>query len=199
MGRMSYLMNVSIDLMIEFDEKDHTGDDDGGKWMRIDAELHQEFNDRARDLAMFVEGRKTYELMVPYWPELLEDPSASPVEREWAEIYVETPKVVVSNTLTDPGHNTRVIGGDDAIDQLARLRDEVDGTLGVGGSNLATQLLEARLIDELTLYTHPAVLGSGKPLFERVATPLICDLIEEKAFPNGVVLHRYQLADGRTE
>lgn len=197
MGRMSYWMNVSIDLKIEYDENDHSGDDTAGKWMRIDEELHQAFNDRGRELAMFVEGRKTYEVMVPYWPDLLSDPNATPVEREWGEIYVEKPKILVSNTVTKADHNTRVIGGDDAIDQLAQLRDEVSGTIGVGGSVLATHLLEAGLLDELVLYVHPAVLGSGKPLFERLAKPISCEPVEQVTYPNGVVLNRYQLIGGR--
>jgi dihydrofolate reductase len=196
---MSYWMNVSIDLMIEHTPNDHTGDEDGGKWMRIDEELHQDFNDRGRELAVFLEGRVTYELMDPYWPDVLKDPDASPIAREWAEIWTCKPKVMVSNTRTEAGHGTRVIGGDDAIEQLAALRDEVDGTIGVGGSGVATQLLEAGLLDELVLYTHPAVLGSGKPLFQRLAEPLECDLIEQKSFTNGVVLHRYQLVGGRAE
>lgn len=201
MGRFSYWMNVSIDLMVEHTPSDHTGDPEAGQWMRIDEELHQDFNDRARGLSMLIEGRKTYELMIPYWPDLLKDPQAVAVEREWAEIYLELPKVLVSNTVaqSDVGHNTRVIGGDDAIAQLAALRDSVEGTIGVGGPNLATQLLEAELIDELVLYTHPAVLGSGRALFDRVAAPISCELIEQRSFSNGVALTRYQLSGQRED
>ncbi|WP_349814764.1 dihydrofolate reductase family protein [Curtobacterium sp. MCJR17_043] len=66
------------------------------------------------------------------------------------------------------------------------------GDIAVGGATLATQLLAAGLVDELLLYTHPAVLGSGRPLFdEPVPAPLLLDLLEQRAFDNGVTLHRY--------
>lgn len=197
MGRMIYWMNVSIDLMIEYSGRDHTGADDGPAWAQIDDQLYRDFNDRGRALAMIVEGRKTYELMDPYWPDVLRDESAKPLEREWAEIWTTKPKVLVSNTRTSAEHNTRVIGGEGAIAELAALRDQLAGDIVVGGADLATQLLDAKLIDELVLYTHPAVLGGGRPLFDAIAAPVECELIEQRAFGSGVVLSRYQLAGQR--
>jgi dihydrofolate reductase len=91
--------------------------------------------------------------------------------------------------------NTRIVGGDDAIAELAALRREADGDIGVGGANLATQLLAAQLLDELLLFTHPAVLGAGRPLFDSIDRgiewPLQLDLLEQKSFDNGVTMHRY--------
>lgn len=62
------------------------------------------------------------------------------------------------------------IGGDDAIEQLAGLRAGRDGDIGVGGAILATQLLRAKLPDELLLFTHPVILGRGRPLLD-MSTP----------------------------
>jgi len=180
-------MNVSLDLRIESAPGDH----DAGGWLRIGEELHREFNARARALSLMVEGRVMYELMDPFWPDARSDETLPDYLREYGEIWTSTPKVLVSRTRTSAEHDTRVIGGSDAIEQLARLREETDGDIGVGGASLATQLLEAGLLDELLLFTHPVVLGAGRPLFDRVPQPLELDLVEQASYAGGVTLHRY--------
>jgi dihydrofolate reductase len=199
MGRMAYWMNVSLDLRIERSAGDHVPDEEGGGWARIDEQLHREFNERGRALALFVEGRIIYEMMEAVWPSATQDESLPDHLREWAEIWTAAPKILVSNSRTTASHNTRIVGGSDAITQLAAIRDETDGTIGVGGATLATQLLQHRLLDELLLYTHPAILGSGRPLFDEVTEPLECDPLEHATFENGVALNRYQIRGQRPE
>jgi dihydrofolate reductase len=189
MGRFLYWMNVSLDLRIE----QAPGDDGGGEWLRIDEELHREFNARARSLAGMVQGRVIYETMEGYWPRAREDASLPDFTREYGEIWTSAPKVLVSRTRHSADHGTRIIGGDDAIEQLATLRAETDGTLGVGGAALATQLLRAGLLDELLLFTHPAILGSGRPLFDDWHMPIGLDLLEQRSFKQGVTMHRYAI------
>jgi dihydrofolate reductase len=182
-------MNVSLDLRIE----QVPGDNGAGEWLRIGEELHREFNARARALALMVEGRIIYETMEEYWPRAREDTSLPDVMREYGEIWTAKPKVLVSRTRRSADHNTRIIGGDDAIEQLAALRARTDGTIGVGGAALATQLLRAELLDELLLYTHPAILGFGRPLFDDYDVPIELDLLEQRSFEQGVTMHRYAI------
>ncbi|WP_022904589.1 dihydrofolate reductase family protein [Curtobacterium sp. B8] len=151
-ARFVYWMNVSVDGYIERAPGEHSGPD-GPDWVRIDEELHREFNRRAAGMTLSVEGRVVRDMMDPYWPDARSDDSLSAVEREYAEIYVAQPKVLVSRTRTSAGHDTRVIGSDgDAIEQLARIREETEGDVGVGGADLASQLFDAGLIDELLLF-----------------------------------------------
>jgi dihydrofolate reductase len=187
MGKFLYWMNVSLDLRIE----QVPGDDGAGEWLRIDEELHREFNARARSLAGMVQGRVVYETMEQYWPQAREDASLPDFLREYGEIWTSAPKVLVSRTRHSAGHGTRVIGGDDAIGQLAALRAGTDGTLGVGGAALATQVLRAGLLDELLLFTHPAILGFGRPLFDDWDRPIDLDLLEQRSFGQGVTMHHY--------
>ena len=199
MGRMTYWMNVSLDLFIEQSAGDHVADEEGGGWIRIDEQLHREFNERGRSMALFLEGRVIYEMMETVWPGAAEDETLPDYLREWGEIWTAAPKVLVSNSRTAAGHNTRIVGGADAISQLAAIRDETDGKIAVGGATLATQLLQHGLLDELLLYTHPAILGSGRPLFDEVAEPVECDLLEHAEFDSGVALNRYQIRGRRAE
>lgn len=64
MGRFVYWMNVSVDLKIEH----APGEAGGGSWMRIGEALHREFNARAREFSLSVEGRTIYETMEAFWP-----------------------------------------------------------------------------------------------------------------------------------
>jgi dihydrofolate reductase len=187
MGRFVYWMNVSLDLRIEQVENEQGG----GDWLRISEELHREFNVQARALALMVEGRVIYETMEAFWPAAREDESLPDYIREYGEIWTAKPKILVSRTRHSAQHNTRIIGGDDAIKQLATLRARTDGAIGVGGATLATQLLHAGLLDELLLFTHPAILGAGRGLFDEQDAPIELDLLEQRFFQNGVSMHRY--------
>jgi len=191
MGRFVYAMNVSLDLRIE----QVPGDDGAGEWLRIDEELHRELNAQTRAVALIVHGRRFYELMEEYQPRARDDASLPEVLREYGEIWTAKPKVLVSRTRTSAGHHTRVIGGDDAIEQLAALRAATEGAIGVGGAGLATQLLLAGLLDELLLTTHPAILGFGRPLFDDYTLPIDLDLLEERSFDSGVTMRRYAIRD----
>lgn len=192
-GRFVYWMNVSLDLKIEH----RPGEEGGGSWLRIGEALHRQFNTRARALSLLVEGRVIHETMEAFWPAAREDTSLPDYLREYGEIWTSKPKVLVSRTRTSAGHGTRVIGGDDTIEQLATLRAETAGDIGVGGATLATQLLRAGLLDELLLFTHPVVLGTGRPLFDGHDEPLQLDLLEQARFDEGVTLQRYAVRTAR--
>ena len=189
-ARFVYWMNVSLDLYIERGPDDHSNLD-GPDWVRIGEPLHREFNRRAQSMSMFVEGRVVYQMMDPFWPDARTNESLPAFLREYGEIWTSMPKVLVSRTRTTASHNTRIVGGDDAIDQLAALRQSAEGDIGVGGATLATQLLRARLLDELMLFTHPTILGSGRPLFDDPQPRVDLDLLEQQTYDEGVTLHRY--------
>lgn len=189
MARFVYGMNVSLDLLIE----QVPGDNGAGEWLRIDEELHREWNELDKSLALLVQGRVMYEVMEHAWPQARQDTSLPGYMREYAEIWTAVPKVLVSRTRTRADYNTTIIGGDSAIEQLAVLRAETDGAIGVGGATLATQLLRAGLLDELVLATHPAILGFGRPLFDDYDRPIDLELIEQKSFASGVAMHHYAI------
>jgi dihydrofolate reductase len=192
-GRFVYWMNVSLDLRIEH----VAGEEGGGTWMRIGEPLHREFNERARALSLMVQGRTFYETMEAFWPHARDNGSLPDYTREYGEIWTSMPKVLVSSTRTSAGHDTRIVGGNDTIAVLAELRAQTDGAIGVGGATLATHLLRAGLLDELLLFTHPVVLGTGRPLFDSHDEPIELDLIEHGSFDEGVMMHRYAIRGAR--
>ena len=114
--------------------------------------------------------------------------------REYGEIWTAKPKVLVSRTRHSAEHNTRIIGGDDAIEQLAALRAETDGAIG-GRRGARDPAAPGGLLDELLLCTHPAILGFGRPLFDDYDMPIDLDLLEQRSFKQGVTMHRYAIRD----
>jgi dihydrofolate reductase len=99
-------------------------------------------------------GRTTYEGFAAAWPSR---------EGEFADKFNNMPKYVVSSTLSDPEwNNSHVIG----VDDVERVKSEIDGDILVNGSvQLTNALLAAGLVDELRLMVFPVVLGKGKRLF----------------------------------
>ena len=183
MGRLIYLLNVSLDGFVE--TPDH-----GLDWAVVDEELHTWFNDQARRTDAFLYGRRLYEVMAAYWPTAESDPSATEVERDFARIWNAKPKIVFSTTLETVAWNSRLVTGD-VGDELAKLRLEFDGDLAVGGPTLASAFMERGLVDEYRLVVHPVVLGAGTPFFPALNRPIGLRLRETRTFESGVVYLGY--------
>ena len=175
------MMSLSLDGYFE-------GPDHDLSWHLISEELHQHFNDELRGMSAFIEGRVNYELMEGYWPTADADPEAPPVVREFAQIWRETPKIVVSRTLAQVGPNATIMRAVDP-DEIRKIKSEPGGGMGVGGADLAATFIAHDLIDEYRLYIHPVVIGGGRRLF-RDGVHLDLTLVESRAFANGVVLLR---------
>jgi dihydrofolate reductase len=183
-GRLIYGMNVSLDGFVETPDRSLD-------WTVVDDELHTWFNDRARELDASLYGRRLYELMAAYWPTSDTDPDATEAMREFGRIWRSLPKIVFSSTLDRVEGNSRLVRGD-VGEELARLREEFDGKLEIGGPTLAAEFIRRGLVDEYQLIVHPVVLGGGRPFFPELERPIGLRLIETKRFGSGVVLLRYE-------
>jgi dihydrofolate reductase len=183
MGRLIYLMNVSLDGYVETPERDLS-------WGNVDEELHSWFNDHARGMAASLYGRRLYEVMAGHWPTAESDPDATPVEIDFARIWNATPKYVFSSTLQEVVPGSRLVRGD-PVDEFPRIRAEVDGDIEVGGPTLAAAFIERDLVDEYRLLVHPVVLGAGTPFFPPMERPLALELVETRTFASGAVMLAY--------
>ena len=160
MGRIVVSQNITLDGVVE----DPTGDTDfkHGGWFAAmnDADLAEWArvgHEQAEAAAAMLMGRLTDEYMGTRW-----NTRTGP----WAERLNSMPKYVVSSTLdTAMWVNTTVLRGD-AVDAVARLKQQIDGDIVVIASRQLTHALwEAGLVDEVRLILYPFVLGSGARLF----------------------------------
>ncbi len=183
MGKLIYLMNVSLDGYIETN-------DGGIDFGTVDEELHLWFNERERRVDASLYGRRLYETMAAYWPTAESAPDANDITIEFARIWNAKPKIVFSNTLKCVDFNSRLVAGDVA-DELAKLRVEFDGDLAVGGASLASAFIERGLVDEYQLVVHPVLVGGGKSFFPALHRPVGLRLVESYQFDSGALYLGY--------
>ncbi|QDN80186.1 dihydrofolate reductase [Streptomyces sp. S1A1-7] len=184
MRRIVLMMSVSLDGFIEGPNREIG-------WHRVDAELHQHFNEEIRKLGGLLEGRVTHELMAGFWPSADQDPDSTDEVAEFAGIWRDIPKYVYSRTLERADWNTTIVR-DVVPDEVRALKEQPGGDLGLGGADLTAAFLRHDLVDEFRVYVHPVLIGGGKPLFPESHTPTGLRFAESRAFGNGVVLLRYE-------
>jgi dihydrofolate reductase len=136
-------------------------------------------------------GRVTYEEFAAYWPNQTSDGEAG----EMAGFMNETPKYVVSSTLTNTAwKNTTLIDGTNVADALTRLKQQPGKDISITGSGtLVRTLLRDGLLDELRLLVHPIVVGHGKRLFDD-GEQVALTLADSRTFSTGVLALTYQRA-----
>jgi dihydrofolate reductase len=133
-------------------------------------------------------GRVTYEGFAAAWPNYTD-------EVGFAEKMNTMPKYVVSSTLKQADWNNSTILSGDVVEEVEKLREDVDGVILVAGSaQLVQTLLEHDLVDELRLMVFPVVLGSGKRLFGETTDKKSLRLAGSKIVGDGVAILTYERA-----
>jgi dihydrofolate reductase len=131
-------------------------------------------------------GRTTYEGFAAAWPSR---------EGEFADKFNNMPKYVVSSTLAEPEWNNSTVLNGDVVEEVGKLRQELDGDIVVHGSAMLVQaLLEHDLVDQLRLMVFPVVLGSGKRLFGDTSDTKPLQLVDSKVVGDGVTILIYEPA-----
>lgn len=154
-------------------------------------EIHKYFTDLMRDVDLIVYGRKTYELMVPYWPNVAVNRSGTASENEFARVFTAIDKIVFSRTLNSAEGNTRILRTG-LRDEILKLKQEPGKNISIGGVDLPAQLIELGLVDEFYFVVHPVVAGAGRRLFEdtHLQEQLNLKLVASKTLRSGhVTLH----------
>jgi dihydrofolate reductase len=181
MRKLIFAINLTLDGCV-----DHTK-------QFVDEEKLEYFTHLAREVDLQVFGRKTYQLMVPYWPDVLKNPSETKADREFARAFDSTNKLVFSRSLNSvEDRNTRV-ARTNLRDEILKLKQEQGENISVGGVDVPSQLMELGLIDEYRFVVGPTLAGAGRRLFEGVSLPerLQLKLVESKFFKSGCVALHY--------
>ena len=160
----------------------------------VDEETLEYFTHLTRESDLQVFGRKTFQLMVPYWPEVLKSQSSTKTEAEFARAFDSINKVVFSRTLdTTEDRNTRIVHTN-LRDEILKLKQEQSGNILVGGVSIPSQLIALGLVDEYRFVVGPIFAGEGKRLLEGVSLgeTLRLKLIESKNFKSGSIALHYR-------
>jgi dihydrofolate reductase len=181
MRNVVYAINLTLDGCC-----DHTK-------QSVDEEKLEYFTQLTREADLQIFGRKTWQMMVPYWPDVLKDPSATKADTAFARAFESTRKIVFSRSLdsTEDKH-TRIVHGN-LRDEILRLKQDTGKNILSGGVDIPSQLIELGLVDEFRFVIGPIVAGEGRRLLQGVSLPqrLQLKLVESKIFKSGSVALRY--------
>jgi dihydrofolate reductase len=158
-----------------------------------DDETHEFFTDLLREVDLLVFGRITYQLMVPFWPEVAKNQSMTKASNEFARTFVSINKIVFSRSLESAEDKNARIVRTNLHDEILRLKQEQGKSILLGGVSIPSQLIELGLVDEYLFVVNPIVAGEGRRLLEGVslAERLQLRLVESKIFKSGSVALRY--------
>jgi dihydrofolate reductase len=181
MRNVIFAINITLDGCC-----DHTK-------MTVDEGMLEHYTNLIRDVGLFVYGRKTYQLMVPYWPDVAKDPSETKASIEFAETFVSKKKIVFSQSLESADDKNTKIVRTNLRDEILKLKHEEGKDILVGGVSIPSQLIELGLVDEYRFVVAPVIAGEGRRLLEGVSLPekLRLKLVESKIFGSGYVALRY--------
>ena len=158
-----------------------------------DEELLDHYTLLLRDADLLVYGRKTYQLMVPYWPDIAKSHSETKAENEFADTFDSINKIVFSQSLDSAeGQNTRIVRTK-LQDEILKLKQEQGQNILIGGVNIPSQLIELGLVDEYHFVVQPIIAGEGRRLLEGISLQekLQLKFVESKIFKSGCVALRY--------
>src|ERR1700751_4298650 len=181
MRNVIFAINITLDGCV-----DHTK-------QFVDEEKLEYFTRLTREADLQVFGRKTYQLMVPYWPDVLKNPSETKADREFARAFDSTNKLVFSRSLDRAeDKNTRIVRTN-LHDEILKLKQEQGNNILLGGVDIPSQLIELGLVDEYRFVVMPTIVGEGRRLMGGVSLSekLQLKLVEAKTFKSGCVALRY--------
>jgi dihydrofolate reductase len=188
MGKIVISENASLDGVVE----DPTGDEGfrHGGWFNQIGDIDREGwakvgLDEALGAEAMLVGRRSYEYLAARWPSRT---------GEWADRLNSMPKYVVSSTLVDPDWNNSTVLKGEVVNEVSRLKQELDGEILVAASRqLVHTLMEHDLVDELRLMVYPVVLGAGERLFGETSDKKSMRLLDTRTVGDGLAFLTYEL------
>jgi len=159
----------------------------------VNEETYEYHMNLMKEIDLHIYGRKTYELMVPYWPDIAKSHAETKSENDFADVFVTIKKLVFSRTLASSDDGNIRITNADLKDEILKLKQENGKNMLTGGVSLPSELIELGLIDEFIFIVSPIIAGEGRRLLEGTTLPekLRLKLIDSKVFKSGAVALRY--------
>lgn len=182
MRKLIYGINISLDGCC--DHTKFSGGDD----------IQEYFRELLEEVDMVIYGRKTYELMVPFWPEVAQTQSLNEAANAFARVFAKLKLVVVSQSIDSVGDEQTMVVRDNVKEEVLKLKQLPGKAISTGGVALPARLIEWGLIDEFHMVVHPRIVGQGRRLFTEMSLPdsMGLKLIASKTLSSGCVALRYE-------
>ncbi len=161
------------------------------EWAAPSEQVHAFVNERERAVGTYLYGRGMYETMAAW--ETMDASSQPEVMREYAEIWRAAEKIVFSRTLSEVRTARTRLQRELDPAAIRALKASAERDISVGGGGLAAAALRAGLLDEVSLFLVPVLVGGGRPALA-AGTHEALELLEHRPFDNGTVFVRYGLS-----
>jgi dihydrofolate reductase len=182
MRNVIYAINLTVDGCC-----DHTK-------VSADDELLEFYANLIRDAGLLAYGRITYQLMVPYWPDIAKNPSGqTKADIEFAQVFDSANKVVFSQSLDKVEDNNSRIVRTKPESEILKLKQEKGKNILLGGVALPSYLIELGLVDEFIFVVQPIIAGEGRRLMEGISLQekLKLKLVDSTVLKSGCVSLHY--------
>jgi dihydrofolate reductase len=187
MGKIVISTNVSLDGVVQDPDGEEgfrlggwfgqSGGKDLEQWAKIES-------DEALRTTALLLGRRSDEWFAARWLSRSD---------EWADRLNSLPKYVVSSTLEHPRWSNATVLNGDVVDEVSKLKQELDGEIVVYASyQLGRTLIEHDLVDELRLFVFPVLLGAGERLFGETSDEKPMSLVDAKTVGEGLAFLTYE-------
>ena len=180
MSRLVVMLSLSLDGFFE-------GPGGDISWHHVTEDLHRDMNAVLGASGGLLNGRRNWELMASFWPDV---PADEPeVMQEFSAIWKRLPQHVFSTTLDSVGYGATLHR---SLDIVPALKENADGDLYAGGGTLAAELARRGWVNSYVLHVNPVVLGAGSPLFAPGVRQEL-RLVAHKTYDDGVVQLQYDV------
>lgn len=185
MRKLIFAINLSLDGCC-----DHTKFGGG-------EDIHVYFTELMQQIDLLVYGRKTFELMVPFWPDMVRERSApNKSMNDFAQAFDSLNKLVFSRTLKTVEDKHTRLARMDLKEEILALKKQNGKDIMTGGVDLPTQLTELGLVDEFIFVIQPILAGEGRRLLDATKWQqgVQLRLISQKVLTDGSIVLRYAKA-----
>ena len=188
MGKIVISTNMSLDGVVQ-DPDGEEGFNLGGWFGQFGGKDLEEWAKVSLEEALRTEalllGRRSDEWFAARWPSR---------SGEWADRLNSLPKYVVSSSLEDPKWTNVTVLKGDVVDEVTKLKRELDGDIVVYASyQLERTLIENDLVDEMRLVVFPVVVGGGERLFGETSGKKPMRLVDSRTIGDGLAFLTYEL------
>jgi dihydrofolate reductase len=192
MGQIVVSENVTLDGVVQ----DPTGEEGfrhGGWFLQVGSNDREAFAKAALNEALaadaFLMGRRTYEFLASRWPSRA---------GELADRLNSLAKYVTSSTLDEPDWNNSTVIKGNAVEEVAKLKERLNGEIVVPGSRqLVHTLIHHDLVDKIRLMIYPFVLGTGERLFGGTNDALALNLVDNRSLGDSLTYVTYEIRPSR--
>jgi dihydrofolate reductase len=190
MGKLIYAALTSLDGYIS----DKNGNFD---WAEPQEDVHTFINKLELANGTLILGKDMYSILT-FWEDLSDVETQPKYIQEYQAAWKKEKKFVFSTTLKEVTTNNTILKRELNEIEIKEIKKQEEQNIGIGGANIASQVLSFGLIDEVYQFIIPIMIGSGKKWLTS-SEPISFQRIESRDFLNGVVMLHYKVVNYKEE